>query len=83
MGDDGGDGVSGGRLDVDGVGDEGGERQVRSKLKSVNPSKIVPCVAISAEKRIVLSSLSSTSACTVAAVSFTVSKPKDSGLQPR
>lgn len=82
IGDDGGDGESGGKMDVDGVGDEGGERQDRSKLKSVNPSKIVPRIAGSAEKRIVLSSLSSTSACTAITVSFTVSRPMDSGLRP-
>ena len=83
VGDDGGEGVSGGRTDVDGVGDEGGEeRQDRSRLKSLNPSKIVPRIAGSAEKRIVLSSLSSTSACTATTVSFTVSRPKGSGLQP-
>ena len=81
IGDDGGDGVSGGRLDVDGVGDEGGERQERSRLKSPNPSKMVPRIAGSAEKRMVLSSLSSTSACPANTASFTVSKPKDSGLQ--
>ena len=80
IGDDGGDGVSGGRMDVEGVGDEGGERQDRSKLKSPNPSKILPRIAGSAEKRIVLSSFSSTSACTATTVSFTVSRPKDSGL---
>ena len=82
IGDDGGDGVSGGRMDVDGVGDEGGERQDRSRLKSPNPSKIVPRIAGSAEKRIVLSSLSSTSVCTATTVSFTVSRRKDSGLRP-
>jgi hypothetical protein len=81
FGDDGGDGVSGGRTDVDGVGDEGGERQDRSRLKSPNPSKIVPRMAGSAEKRIVLSSLSSTSACTATTVSFTVSRLRDSGLR--
>jgi hypothetical protein len=80
VGDDGGDGVSGGKTDVDGVGDEGGERQDKSRLKSLNPSKIVPRIAGSAEKRIVLSSLSSTSVCTATTVSFTVSRPKDSGL---
>ena len=80
IGDDGGDGLSGGRMDVDGVGDEGAERQDKSKLKSLNPSKIVPRIAGSAEKRIVLSSLSSTSAATT--ISFTVSRPKESDLQP-
>ena len=81
IGDDGGDGVSGGRMDVDGVGDEGAERQERSRLKSPNPSKIVPRIAGSAAKRIVLSSLSSTSTCTATTASFTVSRPKDSGLR--
>ena len=82
IGDDGGDGVSGGRTDVEGVGDEGGEeRQDRSRSKSPNPSKILPrSIAGSAEKRIVLSSFSSTSACTATTVSFTVSRPKESGL---
>ena len=70
-------------MDVEGVGDEGGERQDRSRLKSPNPSKIVPRIAFSpAGKRIVLSSLSSTSACTATIVSFTVSRPKESGLRP-
>lgn len=82
IGDDGGDGVSGGRMDVEEVGEEGAERQDRSRLKSPNPSKIVPRIAGSAEKRIVLSSLSSTSACTATTVSFTVSRPKDSDLRP-
>ena len=62
IGEDGGDGVSGGgRTDVEGVGEEGGEeRQDRSRSKSPNPSKILPRIAAAAgsvaEKRIVLSS---------------------------
>ena len=81
IGDEGGEGVAGGRLDVDGVGDEGGERQDRSRSKSVKPLKMVACITGSGEKkRIVLSSASSTSACTATTVSLSDLRPKDSGL---
>jgi hypothetical protein len=59
-GEAGGDGVDGGNSDVEGTGEDGGDRQDKSKLKSVKTSKIeVSMLDPGALPRIVALSLSS------------------------
>lgn len=71
MGEEGGEGVDGGKSDVDGTGDEGAERQDKSKSKSVKTSKMEVSMELSIElsagMRIVSSSSSSSFSGTVIA----------------
>ena len=60
-GDGGGEGVSGGKLEVDAAGEGGAERQDRSSSKSVNSKRAASCDTSWMLRMVLLSSSSSSS----------------------